>query len=205
MNFYRRNLPHWQPPEAEYFVTFRLADSLPKEAVNKLKNLKKQLKESDKELKASKIERSIFQKYEKLLENDEHGPVWLQKKAIAQLVAESIEYRNEQLFDLYAYCIMPNHVHLVFKHIKPTFNTKYPIIKILASLKRYTARKANQELNREGQFWQHESFDRVIRNQEELESTIRYVLNNPVKANLVEEWQDWQHSFYKPEFKNDFM
>lgn len=100
---------------------------------------------------------------------------------------------------------MPNHVHLVFKHIKAVGQTDYPVTKILSSLKRYTARQANKVLNRKGQFWQHESFDRVIRNREELESIIRYVLNNPVKANLVKEWQDWQHSFCKPEFKNDFM
>jgi len=202
MRFYRRNLPHWQPSGAEYFVTFRLAGSLPKEAVAKIKNLKKQLRESYRELKPSKIERSIFQKYEKLLENDEHGPLWLQNKAIAHLVAKSIKYKQ---FNLYAYCIMPNNVHLVFRHLRNEGKTDYLITKILASLKRYTAKKANKLLDRQGQFWQHESFDRVIRNQEELESTIRYVLNNPVKANLVNQWQNWQHSFCKPEFRNDFI
>jgi len=101
---------------------------------------------------------------------------------------------------------MPNQVHLVFKLLSDEGNSKHILVsKLLQSLKRYTARKANQVLDPKGQFWQHESYDRVIRNQDELESTIRYVLNNPVKADLVSHWQEWPYTFCKTRFKNDFL
>lgn len=65
--------------------------------------------------------------------------------------------------------------------------------------------KLNQKSSYLIKNWQHESFDRVIRDAEELESTIRYVLNNPVKAGLVDEWQDWPFSYCKSKFKTEFM
>jgi putative transposase len=65
------------------------------------------------------------------------------------------------------------------------------------SLKRNTAKAANQILNRSGAFWAHESFDHYIRNQTELRRTIKYVLANPVKANLVSGWQDWPWNYVR--------
>jgi REP element-mobilizing transposase RayT len=207
MNFYRRNLPHWQPPEAQYFITFRLAGSLPKEATQKIKYQCKEIEKklgNDHQNLSTKINRAVFQKYERLLENSNSGPFWLRKPKVAKLVCNAIEYRDSKKYDLYAYCIMPNHVHLVFKLLKTEDEIGNPVTKILSSLKRFTAREANKVLGRKGQFWQHESFDRVIRNQEELESTIRYVLQNPVKAKLITKWTNWPYSFCKLEFKNDF-
>lgn len=118
MNFFRRNLPHWQPPSAKYFVTFRLVNSLPKEAILKIRNLKVQLveqfsEESDKAY--TEINRRLFHTYEKHLENKNSGPFWLRKQEIAELICDSIEYRNDNEYDLYAYCVMPNHVHLAFQ------------------------------------------------------------------------------------------
>lgn len=78
------------------------------------------------------------------------------------------------------------------------------LTKMLKDLKSYTALKANKILNRTGSFWQAESFDRVIRDSDELENTIRYVLNNPVKASLVKKWQDWAYSYSKDEFSDTF-
>jgi REP element-mobilizing transposase RayT len=68
---------------------------------------------------------------------------------------------------------------------------------IMHSLKRYTARESNLLLGREGQFWQHENYDHVVRDEAELNRIIRYVLNNPAEAGLVERWEDWQWSYCK--------
>ena len=68
---------------------------------------------------------------------------------------------------------------------------------IMQSLKGYTARKANQILGRSGAFWQHESYDHCVRNPNELKRIITYVLNNPVKIGLVDEWKKWQWSYYR--------
>lgn len=95
---------------------------------------------------------------------------------------------------------------MVLEMIVESSGDKTPALtKTLKSLKSFTALKANKILNRKGSFWQAESFDRVIRNADELESTIKYVLNNPVKANLIKQWQNWTYSYCKPEFKNDFI
>jgi len=67
------------------------------------------------------------------------------------------------------------------------------------SVKSYTANQANAVLRRQGSFWEHENFDRAIRDEEEWLRTIGYVLNNPVKAGLVGDWQDWPHSYCRPE------
>mgnify|MGYP003110710466 FL=1 len=95
MNFYRRNLPHWQPHGAEYFVTFRLAGSLPKEAIVKLKRerdlliqkLSTGLSGSGKlpDLRA-KIHKHIFKKYEEFLDEGLTGPTWLAQTEVAEVV-----------------------------------------------------------------------------------------------------------------------
>lgn len=66
---------------------------------------------------------------------------------------------------------------------------------MLHSLKRYTAMECNKVLQREGAFWQSESYDRIIRNEQELDRTITYVMNNPVKAGLVKKMKDWEYSY----------
>lgn len=67
----------------------------------------------------------------------------------------------------------------------------------MQSLKRHTARQANIVLGREGGFWQDESYDHVIRDNEEFLRIIHYVLENPVKAGLVSRWDEWPWTYYK--------
>jgi REP element-mobilizing transposase RayT len=67
----------------------------------------------------------------------------------------------------------------------------------MQSLKRHTARQANIVLGRQGAFWQDESYDRVIRDNDEYVRTVNYVLENPVKAGLVSKWEDWPWAYFK--------
>ncbi len=152
------------------------------------------------------IHKKIFTKYDSILDNPQSGPVSLKERKIAEIVMESIHHRDGDLYDLNAYCIMSNHVHLVFEHIvdsnkKPS---NHPISDILRDLKKYTARKSNITLNRSGKFWHIESYDHVIRGDDELENQIAYVLHNPVKAGLVSDWEDWPYTYCKDEFKETF-
>ncbi|HLF19354.1 MAG TPA: hypothetical protein VI704_01060, partial [Bacteroidota bacterium] len=71
------------------------------------------------------------------------------------------------------------------------------VTNILENLKWYTALKANRALGRRGAFWQHESYDHVIRDDDELETFIRYVIENPVKARLAKHWRDWKWTYLK--------
>jgi REP element-mobilizing transposase RayT len=209
VEYYKRHLPHWQPEGAEFFIPFRLAESLPVEAVNKLKSYRKQLEKQDDSKIKDEIQGQIFKKYEGLLDQAGSGPTWLKEKNVAGVVQNSLHFYDSKAYDLYAYCVMPNHVHVVFKHLGDNeeineLNDVYSITKILHSIKSYTALECNKVLNRAGAFWQSESYDRVIRDQDELENTIRYTLHNPVKAGLVERWEEWSYSYCKSEFVDTF-
>lgn len=91
---------------------------------------------------------------------------------------------------VYAFVVMPNHVHLV---LEPSVR----LPKLMEWLKSRTARMANMRLKRSGAFWQDESYDRVIRNSAELYKTVDYVHNNPVRAGLVKAAEDWPWSSAK--------
>ncbi len=217
--YYRRNLPHIQLAGAEYFVTFRLSGSLPKHVIQELRDKRKKfLKMNEKSLSLNhkqkirhKIERNTFKAYEQLLDNEQTGNTWLKKTEIANIVSEAIHHRDQKEYDLYAYCIMSNHVHIVFRHmINENFQGNstrfpYPVTMILKDLKSYTGLMANRVLGRTGSFWKSESYDHIIQTDQELENTIRYTLNNPVKAKLVSKWVDWPFLYCKPEFMDSVL
>ena len=134
-----------------------------------------------------------FERFDALLDCSSRGPRWLGEPSVAKIVVEALHFRDCKDYDLLTYCVMPNHVHLVCT----VQRNDIPLYKILQSLKRHTGRQSNQFLNREGAFWHAESYDHVIRNGEELERTLWYVLFNPVKAGLVHSWEDWQWTYCK--------
>lgn len=218
---YKRNLPHIQPPGATFFVTFNLVESIPKHVFEHWKKESTQLqnkklwisKRQDKELLAD-IERRIhnqnrewFRRFEKTLDAANSGPLWLKEDRIARLIAESLCYRDERMYSLDAYCIMANHVHVVFTPlpIQPIEGEQskglhyHTLSSILQSLKGYTARKANQILGRSGAFWHRESYDHCVRNMDKWHRIVFYVLNNPVKAGLVDNWEQWEWSYLRNE------
>jgi putative transposase len=92
-------------------------------------------------------------------------------------------------YRLLAWCIMPNHVHVV---VEPDANNL--LDRIIQSWKSYTAKRANQILDRSGMFWHRDYFDRFMRDEGHLNRTIDYVENNPVKAGLAFEPVKWRWS-----------
>ena len=224
--FYHRNLPHIQPPGATLFVTFHLARSLPRAVLQQWKAEKYQLEaQRSRLLKSQDVahieapegitfeqkqkyrewKRQWFRKFEQTLDNAQSGPLWLKDERIAKEVAESLHYRDGKVYRLDAYCIMANHVHVVFAPlpIQPsgeaqTNSLRYnTLASIMQSLKGYTARKTNRLLGRSGAFWHHESYDHSVRSTSEWQRIVTYVLNNPVKAGLIKDWQEWRWSYYR--------
>lgn len=221
--YYRRNLPHYQPPGYTYFVTYRLSGSLPVELIKKLKGEReKQLKEitgiSDKSIQQEKYKRmqsAYFGKFDKLLDASDYGPTWLKQKEIAQIVKDAIHFYDNKKYDLICYTIMSNHVHQVFtpivgrdlsrpqqkeglssNSIDMNVDLQFPIVTdVLRLIKGSTARECNKILNRTGTFWQHESYDHLVRNYDELIRIVKYVIDNPVKASLCDKWEDWKWSY----------
>lgn len=201
-SFYRRNLPHIQPLNTALFLTFRLTGSLPKEVLGRMLDekliLEKALKNdpSASQSRFRQLARRHFAMLESWLDKASIGPTWLTDERIAGIVAEALHHRDGKRFRLDAYSIMPNHVHSVFA---PLTNSDTPesLSSIMHSLKRNTARRANQILGRSGAFWEHESFDHYIRNHAEHLRIVRYVLENPVKAGLVKTWEQWPWNYVR--------
>lgn len=207
--YYHRHLPHYQPLHASYFITFRLSGSLPVQIIKQYK-LERMMREkmikddmnNNVKNKIIEIRKKYFQKFDQLLDRCEIGPDWMRDPEIADIVREALHFRDGSQYNLHAYTIMPNHVHLVFDTNSTCDDSmkgisQYPVSAILENLKWYTALKANQQLNRRGTFWQQESYDHVIRNQEEFNRIVRYVINNPVKAGLVAKWEDYPYIYCK--------
>ena len=201
---------------------FRLAGSLPVHVIEELRQEQGQLKREANDVRDIHIQRSqsaqlrklYFERFNALLDHASSGPTWLKEPEVGAIVKEAIHHRDGELYNLLAYCIMPNHVHLLFELLSSDVNqlagstnekkdrdrvSTYKVTKIIESLKKYTALRANLFLKRSGVFWQHESYDHVIRDNDELENTLWYILFNPVKARLVSEWEQWKSSYCKPE------
>lgn len=203
--FYRRNLPHIQPEGATLFVTSRLAGSLPANVLNKLRQEKEAMeheleKITDRKERAEKADlesRRFFGVWDDALDKFCTDVKFLSDPCVADLVAESVHHRDGRVYDLVAFTIMPNHVHLVFTPLEECKGNYFSLSKIMHSLKRYTAREANLILGREGEFWQHENYDHYVRDEAELERIVKYVLYNPVKAGLVGDWRRWKWSYCK--------
>jgi REP element-mobilizing transposase RayT len=206
----RGYLPHVKREGARYFVTFRLADSLPKQVLLRLQEERavRQRAHYAQEEAAGKLgatppeqggldalDRDYFRKVEAGLDKG-IGACWMRRPEIADLVADSLRCFDKQRYQLEAWVVMPNHVHVV---VWPMPN--HTLSSIVQSWKRYTAREANLRLGRTGQaFWQPESFDRWIRNDTGYERCCRYVVNNPVKARFcatAEEWR-WSSAWKEP-------
>jgi len=203
--FYRRHLPHIQPPGATLFVTFRLAGSIAAKALKRLHEEAEQIERAlarildpqERSRRAYLEQRRLFGMWDLALDAAQRGPFWLRDPRIADLVAESLRYRDGRVYDLGAFCVMPNHVHVVYTPLPKPDGTYHAMSAIMHSLKRYTARQANIYLERKGSFWQHESYDHVVRDEAELRRIVAYVLNNPVKAGLVQRWEEWKWAYCK--------
>ena len=190
-HFHRRNLPHLYFRDGIYFITYKLANSLPSSKVAEVKAVI-----SEKKLDNSEKFKRLLKKYDDFLDNGLYGNKYLTNSEIAEICKHSLHYPDKKDYKLICYCIMPNHVHLVFELIKGNKG----ISKIMQSIKRTSARKCNLIMNREGKFWQDESYDRLVRDEKELFFIIRYVLMNPVNAGLVKNWSDWKYTFCQPEY-----
>jgi putative transposase len=193
--YYERHLPHYQPPGATLFITFRLAGSLPLEVIQRLeaeaRHMQAELDQlidlQARDQAAYLADKQLFGKWDAQLDLGHPGPKWLADPAVAKMVCDALHYRAGKEYILEAYCVMPNHVHLV---CTPLSDNSGPgsISKILQSLKGYTARQANLLLGRQGDFWQHESYDHVVRDAAELDRIVNYVLENPKRAGLDAKW-----------------
>jgi REP element-mobilizing transposase RayT len=125
---------------------------------------------------------------DRYLDTTRLGPSFLRRPEVAGLVVATLQRGLDKgLYDLRAFVVMSNHVHVLFR-------LQRPASRVLQWLKGTTARDANQMLARTGRpFWQRESYDHWVRDEWELKRIAAYIESNPVKAGLTAErsWYRW--------------
>lgn len=107
---------------------------------------------------------------------------------LAAFVAETLEYHDKQRYELLAWCVMPDHTHVILR-------TKKQLASLVQTWKSFSAHRINDALHRTGRVWSEEYFDRLMRSEDELTKAVRYVLDNPVKSELF----GWPHVRCYPE------
>jgi putative DNA methylase len=163
------------------------------------------------------VHKTLFVDYDRYLDAN-RSVDWLARPQIASMIRCNLYHHHHRKYELLAYCVMPNHVHALFIPLvgeaavlrrggqgqagslaygegsepwgeRP--DGRSPLSEIMHSLKSYTANQANAILERSGQFWQHESYDHWVRDEEELARIVEYINGNPVRAQLVQAARDW--------------
>jgi putative transposase len=194
----RGYLPHCDFPGLVQFVTFRLADSMPASRRGEWEHL----------LEIEDI-RERRRKLEEYLDLG-MGECGLRGERIARLAEDSLRHFHNDRYELLAWCVMPNHVH-VLVDVRMT-----PLWKIVQNWKVHLAREARRVLRSERRaparrvtstatnepsgcsalqsFWQREYWDTFMRDEEQERKAIHYIEDNPVNANLSRVAKDWPFS-----------
>jgi REP element-mobilizing transposase RayT len=181
----RGYLPHCDKPGLVQFIMFRLSDSLPTSRRGEWEHF----------LNAnvrSNAPRSVIAR-EQQIELEEYldrglGECFLRDPRIAALAEMAMLHHHGQRFQMLAWVIMPNHVHALLEI------GQVPLLKIVQNWKSIVAVEGNKLLGRNGRFWQPEYWDRFMRDEEQKRKAIRYIENNPVKANFCRTPEEWPFS-----------
>lgn len=184
-------LPHWTLEHSIYHICFRLQDSLPQEIISNWKferiDIIESAKQKGRPLSLEESDRLRFlysEKIDKYLDVGT-GACYLKNQTVAQMLASALMYFNDKRYKLYAWCIMPNHVHAIVR----AFNDD--LFKIIHSWKSYSASEANKILDRKGGFWHSDAYNHIIRSDKEFGYQINYVWLNSEKAGL----RDWKFRY----------
>ncbi len=209
--YYRGNLPHYQQPGQWFSVTCPLFGAMPKGAMDKYAskleiakvNLKIAKANHDKNDEISLLEKQYFNAlnnyrlaFDKTFHNSKSPKISLMTETNRPVLEEALGFWEGKRLISHAWCIMSNHFHWVLSVFKKDENGNPVYLEdILHSVKLFSARNINANEGIEGQLWLHESFDTTIRNNIHFNNVVNYVINNPVSAGLVKDWQDWPGTF----------
>ena len=168
----RGRLTHWQVDEAVYFITFGLRDAIPAHVIEEFFREREQLLHGTRTVaERAQLERVFGLRIDRDLD-DARGSCILREHG--EIVASALRHFDGERYGLHAWCVMPNHVHVLVYIARGA-----DLPKIIHSWKSWTAHQIGR-----GVIWQREYFDRVIRSPQELSDTRQYIRNNPGKAGL---------------------
>lgn len=200
---YRRNLPHYQPKNGLLFVTFRLNFTVPEKYISAYNDFRVSLDAQLENREPTELERIV--RHKKLFDfvdnyyPEIHGEIDLtQPPEIAVLLSDILFSLQDKFFALYAFTIMPNHVHILLKPL--SIDEKLiSLAKIMHKIKGSSAREINLVLQRQGTLWQREYYDHWVRTDQEMWNVVEYVRQNPVRAKLVSDPESWKWTWINPE------
>jgi len=172
----RGYLPHFDAPNVTQFVTFQLSNAFP---VKRRMEFEAILKEPNSSINRRKLEAWL---------DRGHGECWLGQNAVAELVERILLELDGRDYRIQAWVLMPNHVHLVVDVWDK------PLVKLINIWKGKSSREANKLLGRNGEFWQEDYYDTLIRDEAHLKRAVRYTEQNPAKAFLAKSAREWPWS-----------
>jgi REP element-mobilizing transposase RayT len=175
----RGYLPHIDDKGLVQFITFRLADSVPRDVIERW---------HDEQLRGEITDATYRRRIETYLDQG-YGSGDLKHHRIAQELQETLLKWDGERYRLLAWVIMPNHANLLLE-----CSNDFSLASVMHSIKSYTAHKANHILDRKGRFWSKEYFDRYIRDRRHYTSVVKYIEDNPVKARLCRAPEEWPFS-----------
>jgi len=202
----RRNLPHWRRDGSIYWVTFRLADSLPQSKLAQLRSEKEAWLRQNPEPWSLDQQRDHEARFGERVQqwlDAGYGSCALARPDIRELVRECLTRFDGDRLRLHAAVIMPNHVHALiepggkrdtgipagdlYSDTQTGMSVSPPhasLSRLLKGIKGASARAANLLLGQNGSFWMDESYDRIVRNGEEYRRFVDYIRANPANAGL---------------------
>ena len=192
VSFWRSRLPHWEVEGAVFFITIRCSGSLPGDVVKRISDLRDSICAIEPQSETfERLQRTIFATAEKYLDQG-LGFAPFRDPDVCDAFAAGFEiFAKDTGWNVHGYTVLPNHCHLLVSR-RP--ESGFDLEAFLKRLKGRTARTLNLVLSRSGPFWQRDWFDRWIRSEAELERTIAYIKNNPVKARIVSKAEEYRHT-----------
>ena len=190
-------LPHWEQEGRTYLITFRLADSLPRSVLETWDAERQAWLHWHPEPWSEAVEREYHQRFTQRWEqalDEGHGSCVLRDPACAAIVGRALSCFAGQRCEMFAWVVMPNHVHVLTALIAP-----WELAQLLHSWKSFTAKEINRHRQTIGAVWQKDYHDRLLRDEAHFRKCVAYLRNNGPKAYLPPQaylyWEaDWLHT-----------
>jgi len=214
--FRRRRLPHFDKPNAIYFVTSCLHGSIPAKGLKDIEDYRKALKKSssanvdDSKQSQTTQWKLLFARSDQWLDRAQ-GVNHLSNKRLAEIVEDALLHFAGQRYAIWAWVVMSNHIHWIFEpdvdwvaSLGKAADQRTPRERITHSVNRFSAKQCNQILGTSGKFWQEESYDHCVTESDELQRIINYIEMNPVKARRCSSPEKFKFSSAHYRQKNKF-
>jgi putative transposase len=183
IRFTQNLVPHWQQKGATYFITFRLADSIPAHLRAQWEEERATWLRFHPEPWDPETEQEYHRRFSAAIErwlDAGHGSSIFRQNDCSKIVDDALRHFDGKRLALISSVVMPNHVHALFVQ-----NPEHPLENLLHSWKTFTSRNVNRLVGRSGNLWQRSYFDRLVRDEKHFRNCVRYIRRNPEKAYLL--------------------